>query len=179
MAVVIFAPLMSFYRIQYQIVSWKPPRLSSSEQFSFGQRVASAGKRQIRRAFRTQHAKPSGEHAEAISAFRKLSIPKRVFRYAIIFIPLIALFYFVPRLLAPAGAIVGFVCLMWYGSIAFATLRYNRFLSRCLACYHGAIRDGCVLLACPRCDQQLRLPHARGRVVATCTACAHRFDYTT
>lgn len=170
---------MSYYPIQYQVISWKPPKLSPSQKFSFGQRVASVGKRQIRREFRAQLPKPGDEHAAAIAAFRKLSVPRRLLRYAIIFVLLLALFYFVPRFLVPAVSIVGFVCLMWYASMAFAMLRYNRFLSRCLVCYQDAIRDGYVLLACPRCNQQLRLPHARGRIVATCTSCTHRFDYTT
>jgi hypothetical protein len=171
---------MSYYQFPYQVLSWKPPDLSPAEQFAFGQRVASVGKRQMRHAFRRALPKEGNEHAaREIAALRKLSLRRRVIRCAIVFVPLLAVFYFVPRSLAAALSIAAFVCLMWYGSIAFATLRYTRFLSRCLAQYETAIRDGYVLLACPQCDQQLRLPYARGRIEATCTACSHRFAYTT
>ena len=140
---------MTYYQFPYQVLSWKPPDLSPAEQFAFGQRVASVGKRQMRDAFRRALPKEGSEHAGEIAAFRKLTIRRRVIRSAIVFVPLLAVFYFVPRFLAAALSIAAFVCLIWYGSIAFAMLRYSRFLSRCLARYETAIRSGYVLLACP------------------------------
>ena len=105
---------MSYYRVPYQVASWTPPQLSATEEVFLGQHVAAVGIRQMRHEFRRQLTRPDREHAGAIAAFEKLSLRQRLIRYAIVFVPLLAVFYFVPRFLAAAFAIIAFVCLMWY-----------------------------------------------------------------
>lgn len=114
-------------QFNYVTIRWSPPQISEEGAWAMGEQVDQLGKAHFRREFRRKAMRSDKAEQRKFSLWAMLLL-----------IGLMAVcFVFIPMTIP----IVLFVLLMYFGSLGIALLRYDRWLSKCLAVYQRCQRQ--------------------------------------
>jgi hypothetical protein len=135
---------MAYVPFTYYAVGWKRPNLTPDEEAAIGEQVARFGKAYYRRRFRQSIYQNylSPEQRARLEKFRGLPTWRRALQWSIFIAFFVAVFYFVgPEFLRAAAPILAFIALAYCGTLAFALVRYNRWLTHCLHRYYDTLHE--------------------------------------
>ena len=124
---------MTYTRVKIPYKSWSPPELSLEDELSLGKHIAEIGRKNFVDEFNRKLYKQHSSEAQNESP----ASPVRVFVTVLVLVVIaFLLFAYAPReLIARVVAVTTVALIVWFGSIAWTSNKFDRWVNRLLAQY--------------------------------------------